>query len=105
MLSGGFRMKQPIFVRLMMVCMLACPGAIGGAAGAYAQVVALGASITQGKGVADQEAYPARLEALLRSKGMNVTVANQGINGDTLQNMQNRMDRAVPQGTRVVILQ
>jgi len=98
-------MKQHIFARLMIVFMLACTCAIGGASGAYAQVVAFGASITQGKGVSDQEAYPARLEALLRSKGINVTVANQGINGDTLQNMQNRMDRAVPQGTRVVILQ
>ncbi len=98
-------MKQYIFARLMMVCMLACVCAIGGASGAYAQVVAFGASITRGKGVSGQEAYPARLEALLRSKGINVTVANQGINGDTLQNMQSRMDRAVLQGTRVVILQ
>ena len=98
-------MKQHIFARLSIVFMLACTCAIGGASGAYAQVVAFGASITQGKGVSGQEAYPARLEALLRSKGINVTVVNQGINGDTLQNMQNRMDRAVPQGTRVVILQ
>ena len=98
-------MKRHIFARLSIVFMLACTCAIGGASGAYAQVVAFGASITQGKGVSGQEAYPARLEALLRSKGINVTVDNQGINGDTLQNMQNRMDRAVPQGTRVVILQ
>ena len=85
--------------------MLACTCAIVGASAAYAQVVAFGASITQGKGVSRQEAYPARLEALLRSRGSNVTVVNQGINGDTLQNMQNRMDSAVPQGTRVVVLQ
>lgn len=85
--------------------MLPCTCTIGGASGACAQVVAFGASITQGKGVSVQEAYPARLETMLRSKGVNVTVVNQGINGDTLQNMQNRMDRAVPQGTRVVILQ
>lgn len=94
-----------MFAHLIVVFMLACTCAIGGASGAHAQVVAFGASITQGKGVSDEEAYPARLEALLRSKGINVTVVNQGINGDTLQNMQDRMDRAVPQGTRVVILQ
>jgi acyl-CoA thioesterase-1 len=98
-------MKQHVFAPHIVVFMLACTCAIGGAAGAYAQVVAFGASITQGKGVAPQEAYPARLEALLRSKGIDVTVVNQGINGDTLQSMQNRMDRAVAQGTRVVILQ
>jgi acyl-CoA thioesterase I len=93
-------MKQHIIVFL-----LACTCAIGDASGAYAQVVAFGASITKGKGVSEQEAYPARLEALLRSKGINVTVVNQGINGDTLQNMQNRLDSAVLEGTRVVILQ
>jgi acyl-CoA thioesterase I len=98
-------MKQHILARLIIVFTLACPCAIGGASAAYAQVVAFGASITRGKGVSGEEAYPARLEALLRSKGINVTVANQGINRDTLQNMQDRMDRAVPQGTRVVILQ
>ena len=98
-------MKQHISARLSVVFMLACTCAIGGAFGAHAQVVAFGASITQGKGVSSQEAYPARLEALLRSKGIDVAVVNQGINGDTLQNMQNRMDRAVPEGTRVVILQ
>jgi acyl-CoA thioesterase-1 len=95
--------KKPWSVRGLF--MLACMCAIGGGSGAHAQVVAFGASITQGKGVASQEAYPARLEALLRSKGIDVTVVNQGINGDTLQNMQNRMESAVPQGTRVVILQ
>jgi acyl-CoA thioesterase I len=98
-------MKQDIFARLIIAFMLACTGTIGGASGACAQVVAFGASITWGKGVSVQEAYPARLEAMLRSKGVNVTVVNQGINGDTLQNMQSRMDRAVPQATRVVILQ
>ena len=97
-------MKRYIFARLMMF-MLAFPCVTGGALPAYAQVVAFGASITRGRGVSIQEAYPARLEGLLRANGINVTVANQGINGDTLQNMQNRMDRAVPQGTRVVILQ
>lgn len=98
-------MKQGIFGRLIIALMLAGAGMIGGACGACAQVVAFGASITQGKGVSVQEAYPARLEAMLRSKGVDVAVVNQGINGDTLQNMQNRMDRAVPQGTRLVILQ
>src|SRR5499427_2417464 len=98
-------MKLHIFARLIIVFMLVCACAIGGASGAYAQVVAFGASITRGKGVSEQEAYPARLEALLRSKGINVIVVNQGINGDTLLNMQNRMDSAIPQGTRVAILQ
>ena len=69
------------------------------------QVVAIGASNTAGKGVAPQQAYPAQLEAMLRSKGYNGRVLNAGINGDTTAGMLARLDTAVPNGTRVVILQ
>ena len=74
-------------------------------AAAQAQVVALGASNTAGKGVAPQEAYPAQLEAMLRAKGYNGHVVNAGISGDTTDGMLARLDTAVPNGTRVVILQ
>lgn len=70
-----------------------------------ATVVALGASNTYGKGVARNQAYPAQLEAILRAKGLNVRVVNAGINGDTTEGMLGRLDRVVPNGTSVVILQ
>jgi acyl-CoA thioesterase-1 len=70
-----------------------------------ATVVALGASNTFGKGVARSQAYPAQLEALLRAKGLNAHVVNAGINGDTTGGMLARLDRVVPKGTSVVILQ
>lgn len=70
-----------------------------------ATVVALGASNTYGKGVARDQAYPAQLEAILRARGANVQVVNAGINGDTTEGMLNRLDSAVPDGTRAVILQ
>src|SRR5256885_14806264 len=71
----------------------------------HAQVVALGASNTAGKGVAPQSAYPAQLEALLRAKGYNGHVTNAGINGDTTAGMLARLDTTVPNGTRVGNLQ
>ena len=70
-----------------------------------ATVVALGASNTFGKGVSRSQAYPAQLEALLRARGLNVRVINAGINGDTTGGMLARLDRVVPKGTSVVILQ
>ena len=70
-----------------------------------ATVVALGASNTYGKGVARNQAYPAQLEAILRAKGLNVRVVNAGINGDTTEGMLGRLDGAVPNGTKAVILQ
>ena len=78
---------------------------ISAASDAHAQIVTLGASNTSGKGVASDETYSARLEALLRSQGITLTVANAGVDNDTLSGMLNRLDRSVPQGTRVVILQ
>jgi acyl-CoA thioesterase I len=72
---------------------------------ASAQVVCLGASNTAGKTVSAQEAYPAQLEAMLRAKGYTGHVDNQGMSGDTTAGMLSRLDRAVPVGTRVVLLQ
>jgi acyl-CoA thioesterase-1 len=70
-----------------------------------ATVVALGASNTYGKGVARNQAFPAQLETILRSRGLNVHVVNAGINGDTTEGMLRRLDRVVPNATKVVILQ
>ena len=70
-----------------------------------ATVVALGASNTFGKGVSRSQAYPAQLEALLRARGLKVRVINAGINGDTTGGMLSRLDRVMPKGTSVVVLQ
>ena len=70
-----------------------------------ATVVALGASNTYGKGVARNQAFPAQLEAILRTRGINCRVVNAGINGDPTENMLRRLDSIVPKGTSVVILQ
>ena len=59
---------------------------------AAAQIVAFGASNTAGYGVGSDEAWPARLEAMLRSKGYQATVANAGISGDTTAGMLERLD-------------
>src|SRR5919202_1122443 len=67
-------------------------------------VVAFGDSNPRGKGVAPQQAYPAQLQAMLRARGHNVQVLNAGVDGDITQGMLARVDAAVPQGTRVVIV-
>lgn len=68
-------------------------------------IVALGASNTEGWGLAPEHAYPVRLQALLKAKGIEATVANAGIAGDTTGGMLARLDSAVPAGTVLVILQ
>ncbi len=70
---------------------------------AKAQVVAFGDSSTRGYLLPESDAWPAKLETLLHQHGVNVSVTNQGVNGDTSDGMLSRLDSAVPDGTRVVI--
>ena len=72
---------------------------------AVLNIVAIGASNTSGFGVGAQDAYPTRLQVLLRTKGILAKVTNAGIPGDTTVGMLRRLDSAVPKGTDIVILQ
>jgi acyl-CoA thioesterase-1 len=69
------------------------------------RIVAVGASNTWGWGVGDQNAYPARLQSLLRAKGIEAYVTSAGVIGDTTSGMLRRIDSAAPDGTGLVILQ
>jgi acyl-CoA thioesterase I len=103
MAAGSFgRLVRRQMVALLAVCSFA--SAAVGAANA-AEVVALGASNTYGKGVNRGEDFPAQLEAMLHAKGLRVSVANAGVNGDTTAGMLSRFDSAVDGATRVLVLQ
>lgn len=72
---------------------------------ASAVIVALGASNTEGMKLTTAEAYPAQLERILHAKGLDVSVINAGVSGDTSEGMLNRLGSSVPNGTKLVILQ
>jgi acyl-CoA thioesterase-1 len=78
---------------------------IGSAVGEELQIVCLGTSFTNGKGVSRNQAWPAKLEADLRAQGLSVRVINQGVNGDTTINLKSRFSKAVSDGTSIVILE
>jgi len=71
----------------------------------HVEIVAFGASQTAGKGVSETEAYPARVEALLRADGFDVSVTNQGVNADTVTDELRRIESAIPPSTRIVLFQ
>jgi len=79
--------------------------ALAGAEQPNVKIVALGASNTEGYGVAPEESYPSQLQALLKAKGIDASIANAGISGDPTGSMLARLDKAVPAGTQIVILQ
>ena len=77
-----------------------------------AQVVALGASNTEGKGrgrtpdgVPRAQAYPAQLERLLNAGGCRVRVLNAGVAGDTTAGMLRRLPGLLGKDTKVLVLQ
>ncbi len=66
------------------------PGA--GQAGEPVRIVAFGDSLTAGLGLSAGDAFPARLEAALREKGLDVTITNAGVSGDTTTGGLARLD-------------
>lgn len=67
-------------------------------------IVAFGDSLTAGYQLPPDEAFPARLEALARSKGVDVAISNAGVSGDTTADGLARLDWSIPDGTDGVIL-
>ena len=76
-----------------------------GAQAAPVRMVAIGASNTHGWYVGNAGAYPAQLQALLRAKQIDAHVTNAGVPFDTTAMMLRRLDREVPDDTKIVILQ
>ena len=68
-------------------------------------IVVLGDSLTAGLGLAQDQAFPAQLEAALRAKGHNFRIVNAGVSGDTAAAGLARLDWAVPQDASAVIVE
>jgi acyl-CoA thioesterase I len=85
-----------------MVCLLA-PAAR--AAEGPVKIVALGDSLTAGYGLPLADAFPTKLQAALKAKGIEATVSNAGVSGDTASGAKERLDWSVPDGTDAVIVE
>lgn len=68
-------------------------------------IVALGDSLTAGYQLPPADAFPVKLQAALRAKGIAVTVENAGVSGDTSSGGLERLDWAVGDGVDAVILE
>lgn len=68
-------------------------------------ILALGDSLTAGYGLQPSEAFPAKLEAALRAKGLDVTVVNAGVSGDTARDGASRLDWSLTDDVNAVIVE
>jgi len=85
---------------------LICVVALGGAALADTfRIVGFGDSLMAGYNLGPDEGFPQKLEAALRARGHDVTVANAGVSGDTTSGGLSRLEWSVPDGTDLVILE
>lgn len=90
---------------LVFVAMLAFAAINARAQTKTIKIVAFGDSLTAGYGLAAHEAYPAKLQTALTAKGLDVEVTNAGVSGDTALAGLQRLDWAVGDGVRLVILE
>ena len=89
---------------LVLLCLPARPQS-NGAPSRPVQIVALGDSLTAGRGMPLSASFPAKLEAALKAKGVAVEIANAGVSGDTASAGLARLDWSVPEGTDAVIVE
>ncbi len=68
-------------------------------------LVGFGDSLMAGYQLPPGDGFPEKLQAALKAKGLDVTVANAGVSGDTTTGGLARIDWSVPDGTDGVILE
>jgi acyl-CoA thioesterase I len=100
---GARSMSQGLRVLVLVITALMCARAAANAA--PLRIVAIGASNTHGWYVGNQGAYPAQLQALLRAKRIDAVVSNAGVPFETTAMMLRRIDKDVPNGTDIAILE
>ena len=88
-----------------LILFLALCGAISSARAEPFKIVGFGDSLMAGFGLGPGEGFTDKLQAALRAKGHDVTVANAGVSGDTTSGGLARFDWSVPDGTQLVILE
>ena len=80
-------------------------GLSGQASARTLQLVGLGDSLMAGYQLPPGNGFPAKLEASLKAKGVDVAINDAGVSGDTTSGGLSRVDWSVPDGTDGVILE
>ncbi|MBI1179562.1 MAG: arylesterase [Alphaproteobacteria bacterium] len=89
---GPFRPIFNLYALLLLAVLCWAPPA---AADDALQVLALGDSLTAGYGLPQDKSFPAQLQKALRDDGLDVTVHNAGVSGDTASGGLTRLDWAL----------
>lgn len=91
--------------RLAAIALVTIWSGLAFAADAPVKMVVLGDSLSAGYGLPAGAAFPERLAAALKAKGIDVAMINAGVSGDTASGGLGRLDWSIPEGTEAVILE
>jgi acyl-CoA thioesterase-1 len=91
--------------RLMIIVALVLAAPAATPAERTVRITVLGDSLVAGFRISQEDAFPAKLERMLRAKGLSVEVINAGVSGDTTSAGLARLDGAIPEGTDAVIIE
>ena len=69
------------------------------------RIVVLGDSLSAGLGLAEAEAFPARVGEMLRAGGLSVEVVNAGVSGDTSAGGLSRLDWVLKQRPDILVVE
>ena len=84
--------------------LLSAPGLRAETVAAPLRIMMLGDSLTAGYGLASRDSLPARLEAALRERGLDVRVINAGVSGDTTAGGLARLEWALADRPHAVVV-
>src|ERR1700755_2964852 len=91
--------------RLLPLVLLALGTTLSGSAREHApRIVALGDSLTSGRGISKADAYPAVLQRRLEKAAYNYQVINAGVSGDTTARALRRYREALDGEVRILIV-
>jgi acyl-CoA thioesterase-1 len=93
------------FLCLLALMVVTAPAVAQSPSNGPVRLVVLGDSLSAGLGLPATDAFPAQLEKALKDKGLNVTIGNAGVSGDTTSGGLDRLDWSVPEGTQGAILE
>jgi len=98
-------MKLAAALTILAVTLLLAPMHCAAAEPRVPVIVALGDSLTAGLGLPQNQAFPAQLEAALKTSGIAASVVNAGVSGDTAAAGLKRLDWALPDNASAVIIE
>ena len=96
---------KAVAAQFIVICSALLSATVVQAQGRTLQLVGFGDSLMAGYQLPPTDSYTAQLETGLKAKGVDVTITNAGVSGDTSSGGLARAEWSVPQGTDGVILE